>query len=405
MIARTLLPRLIRTVLAAAIVLPVFAVCPTAFGQVTLSPLATFGSNGWLAPGSIPFLKNDNAQRGLGVNPNTGTLVMTDRDSGLGNNAYVLNGTTGAVSGTLTPPAGGYSGGTFMISTAATGTDGAVYVANLATSAASAFKVYKWASDSDFTTPATVAFSGTFTGGAPRYGDAFAVYGSGTSAKFAAAGSNSAVANVNSYFAVGTLSGTSAQSSTVFTQVVNSQTTTAGNNGYRLGLSFMSGTSLLGTQGTQLYSTTFSSTVTSNIVSTSTTSWAAANRPLAYLSHNGTPYVATVDTNSSTVSVFDITDPTLPAFKASGNATVGAPNANVNGSGAVGWGPYLGNDQYLLYALNTNNGIQAFTVSFVPEPSTWAMLATGVGLSGLAGYRRRNRRRSGDPRGDVQALV
>lgn len=370
------------------------ALCTTAHAQ-SFTPLTTFGSNGWLAPGSLPILKNDNAQRGLGVNPNTGTLVVTDRDSGLGNNVYVLNATTGAVSGTLTPPLGGYSGGTFFISTAATGTDGAVYVANLATSAGAAFKVYKWDSDTDFTTPATVAFSGTFTGGAPRYGDSFAVYGSGTGAKFAAAGSNTTIANRNSYFAVGTLSGTSTQSSQAFVQVVNSQTTTAGNNGYRLGLSFTSGTSLLGTQGTQLYSTTFDSTVTSNIVSTGTTSWAAANRPLAYLSHNGTPYVATVDTNGSTVSLFDITDPTTPVFKASGNATVGTPNQNLNASGGVGWGPYLGNDQYLLYALNTNNGIQAFTVNLVPEPSTWALLATGVGLSGLAGVRRRNRRRSG----------
>lgn len=361
----------------------------------SFAPLTTFGSNGWLAPGSLPFLKNDNAQRGLGVNPNTGALVVTDRDSGLGNNVYVLNATTGAVSGTLTPPAGGYSGGTFLISTAATGTDGAVYVANLATSAGAAFKVYKWASDTDFTTPATVAFSGTFTGGAPRYGDSFAVYGSGTGAIFAAAGSNTAnTANVNSWFAVGSLSGTSTQSSTAYLRVINSQTTSTGNNGYRLGLSFMTGTSLLGTQGTQLYSTTFDSTaVLSNVVSTSTTSWAAANRPLAYLSHNGTPYVATVDTNSSRVSLFDITDPTLPVLRGQGNATTGTPNANGNGSGGVGWGPYLGNDQYLLYALNTNNGIQAFTVT-VPEPGTWAMLATGL-VAGSGVCLRRRRRMAG----------
>ena len=391
---------LTRGVVAAFLVATVAAgpLCSTARAQ-SFTPLTTFGSNGWLAPDSIPQLDNSNSQRGIGVSPLTGNVILVDRDSTLGNNAYVLNGTTGAVSGTLAPPAGGYSGGTFVVSLAGVGADGAVYVANLATSAAAAFRVYRWASDSDFVTPATVAFSGTFTGGAPRYGDSFAVFGSGTAAKFAAAGSNDATANRNSYFAVGSLSGTASQTSSAFVQVVNSQTTTAGNNGYRLGLSFMSGTSLLGTQGTQLYSTTFDSTVTSNIVSTSTTSWAAADRPLAYLSHNGTPYVATVNTNSSTVSLFDITDPTLPAFKASGNATVGTPNGNLNGAGAVGWGPYLGNDQYLLYALNSNNGIQAFTVT-VPEPSTWALLATAAGVGGMTVLRnrpssRRRRRSSG----------
>jgi hypothetical protein len=362
--------------------------CGTAFGQ-TLSPLTTFGSNGWLAPNAIPQLLTDNSSRGLGVSPTTGNLVLPSRTTGTtGNNVWVISGSTGAVTGSLTPPAGGYTGGTFIINGAGVGADGAVYVANLATAAASAFKVYKWSSDSDFVTPASVAFSGTFTGGAPRYGDAFAVYGSGTAAKFAAAGSNSSVANVNSYFAVGTLSGTSTQSATAYLQVVNSQTTTAANNGYRLGLSFINDSSLLGTQGgNKLYSTTFIPSV-SNIETTGTTNWTSSNRPVAYLSHNGTPYVATIDTNSSSVSLFDLTNPALPLLTGMGNTTVGALTANGNGTGGIGWGPYLGNDQYTLYAMSSNQGIQAFVVT-VPEPSTYAMLGGASVVIGLIASRKR----------------
>jgi hypothetical protein len=364
--------------------------CPTAFGQVTLSPLTTFGSNGWLAPGAIPQLTTDNSQRGLGVSPTTGNVILPSRSSGTtGNNVWVISGSTGAVSGSpLTPPGGGYTGGTFVINGAGVGSDGAVYVANLSSSAASPLRVYKWNSDSDFVTPASIAFSGTFTGGAPRYGDAFAVYGSGTAAKFAAAGSNSATANVNSYFAVGSLSGTSTQSATAYLQVVNSQTTTGANNGYRLGLSFINDSSLLGTQGgNKLNTTTFSPSV-SNIQTTGTTNWTASNRPIAYLSHNGTPYVATIDTNSSTVSLFDLTNPALPLLTGTGNTTVGSLVPNGNGTGGIGWGPYLGNDQYTLYAMASNQGIQAFVVT-VPEPSTYAMMGGAFALIGLVASRKR----------------
>ena len=362
--------------------------CPTAFGQ-TLSPLTTFGSNGWLAPNAIPQLLTDNSSRGLGVSPTTGNLVLPSRTSGTtGNNVWVISGSTGAVTGSLTPPTGGYTGGTFVINGAGVGADGAVYVSNLATAAGSAFKVYKWSSDSDFVTPASVAFSGTFTGGAPRYGDAFAVYGSGTAAKFAAAGSNTASSNVNSYFAVGTLSGTSTQSATTYLQVVNSQTTTAGNNGYRLGLSFINDSSLLGTQGgNKLYSTTFSPSV-SNIETTGTTNWTSSNRPVAYLSHNGTPYVATIDTNNSTVSIFDLTNPALPLLTGTGNTTVGTLTGNLNGTGGIGWGPYLGNEQYTLYAMSSNQGIQAFVVT-VPEPSTYAFMAGAFAAIGVVASRKR----------------
>ena len=362
--------------------LAAFAIISTSVFAGPLEPIVGFGTNGWLAPGNIPQLDTSNSQRGMAVSPTTGNLVLVDRDSTLGNNAYVLSGTTGAVNGTLTPPAGGYSGGTFVVNGAGTGSDGSVYVGNLVTSTASTFKVYSWASDSDFTTPASVAFSLPMAdaswGGVNRVGDVMAATGSGASARWVAAGSNSA-AGTNSTFSVGTADTTNTQ--TTYTAIPGTATAS---NGYRLGLSFIDSDSLVGTQGTTLYTTDFSGSTATAQAGTI----GAAQRPVAYLDHNGTPWVATIDTNGSNVSIYNLTDPLNPVLYATANNTTGTLSANANGTGGIGWGPSLGGDSYTLYAMSTNQGIQGF-VATVPEPTSWAILAGAGGLLGLAMRRRR----------------
>lgn len=355
-------------------------VCSTALGQVT--PLTTFGSNGWLAPGAIPQLDGSNSQRGMAVSPTTGNIILVDRDSTLGNNAYVLSGITGAVNGTLTPPAGGYSDGSFVVNAAGTGSDGSVYVGNLAIGTASSFKVYSWASDSDYTTPATVAFnlilSDSSWGGVNRVGDVMAATGSFGSAQWVAAGANSTAAT-NSTFSVGTANGSNTQ--TTYTAVPG---TVTASNGYRQGLSFVDSDTIIGTVGTTLYTTDFSgSTATAQAGTTS-----AAQRPVAYLNHSGVAYMATIDTNSSTVSVYNMQDPTLLQLLFTGNTTIGTLTGNANGTGGIGWGPYLGNDQYTLYAMSTNQGIQGF-VATVPEPSTYAVMAGAFTVIGMVAWRKR----------------
>jgi hypothetical protein len=345
---------------------------PSAHAQLT--PLSGFGTNGWLAPGDIPQLKTSNTQRGLAVVPTTGNLVLVDRDSTLGNNAYVLSGTTGAVNGTLTPPSGGYSGGTFVVNGAGAGTDGSIYVGNLVTSTASTFKVYSWASDSDFTTPAAVAFSLPMSdpswGGVNRVGDVMAATGSGASAQWVAAGSNSA-AGTNSTFSVGSVDGSNTQAT--YTAIPGTDT---GTNGYRLGLSFVDSDTLIGTQGTNLYTTDFGGGTATAQAGTI----GPAQRPVAFLNHAGIDYMATIDTNGSNVEIYNISDPTNPLALFTGNNTTGSLSANLNGTGGIGWGPAVtpGGDSYYLYAMSTNQGIQGF-VATVPEPSTWALLAAAAG--------------------------
>jgi hypothetical protein len=95
---------------------------------------------------------------------------------------------------------------------------------------------------------------------------------------------------------------------------------------------------------------------------------------------------ATVDTGTNQVRLYDLTNPTAPVFLTLGNNTTGTPVANANFAGDVRFGEIVGNTA-TLYALNTNNGIQAFTITVVPEPSTVSLL--GFAAGGLAFRRRR----------------
>jgi hypothetical protein len=90
-----------------------------------------------------------------------------------------------------------------------------------------------------------------------------------------------------------------------------------------------------------------------------------------------------IDSVSATVVVFDLTDPSSPVEIVSGTTTTGALTANPNGTGAVAWGTISGNSA-TLYAMNSNQGIQAFVVSLDPPASAGAYGAGCDGL-GLAG--------------------
>ena len=112
---------------------------------------------------------------------------------------------------------------------------------------------------------------------------------------------------------------------------------------------------------------------------------ATADRLLAYAVIDGTPILAVQSIGDSHVSVYDVTDPSAPIYLASGNATSGALTANANGTGQLAWN-YTGGDSAILYAMSTNQGIQAFTFT-IPEPST----ATLIGLSAMALVARRRK--------------
>ena len=343
-----------------------------ATAQGSLTPLPGFGTNGWLAPGSSPYLSNTNTERGLAFNPVTGNLVLVSRQSvsGVTNNVRILSGATGADLGGLDPT--GITGGTFAVNQAGVTDDGAIYVANLSTTATAAFKVYKWDSESiGLTTPPSVAFNAVT--GVARTGDAFAVTGvtGGNPAIFAAAGSTPTATASN--FVVGSLDATN--SVTAYTTIAG---TSPGTNDYRLGLTFVDQTTLIGNQGANARRTTFDPVTVTATLTDTVPLGGVSRRALDYAVIGTTPVLAVLDSNSSTVTVFDLTNPSAPVQIATGNATSGTLSTNANGTGAVAWGPITGNTA-VLYAMNSNQGVQAF--QFTYSPST--VLAYGTGCDGL----------------------
>jgi hypothetical protein len=125
---------------------------------------------------------NSPTDRGLSYNPATSNLLFTSRgDSGRGPIIVALDPATGAEKHFLNMS--GVSGGTFVMNMVRAADDGAVYGANLTTSATTtSYKLYRWEND-DSNTVAVLSFAGDPGYGTAatglRWGDNLAVRGSG----------------------------------------------------------------------------------------------------------------------------------------------------------------------------------------------------------------------------------
>lgn len=364
--------------------------CSKANAQ-TLSPLTTFGSNGWIAPGGTnPYVTTGNFERGIGWNPVTKNIVLPSRSGG--NFVAIIDGTTGAVVKTMDTT--GVSGGTLAMMGAGVSADGAIYVPNLqsGSSALSPFKIYGWTSESDTAAP-TVVFSqvnpATTTGGW-RFGDAFDVYGSGTSLQFASAGTTTGtsggLAN-NSNFMIGSLDGSNAN--TIYRNIPNTLTAS---NDYRLSIAYVDADTIIGNQGASAKITDFvAATTLSNTgaIVTGSIAMGAADRPLDYTVINGQALLAVVNTNSSVISIYDITNPAAAALLTTGSTVSGVLTPNGNATGGLQWGEMLSPTSQVLYAMSTNQGIQAMVFQAVPEPSTYAVMAGAFAVIGVVASRKR----------------
>jgi hypothetical protein len=340
---------------------------PLLTAQSAIAPLATFGANGWLAPGTVPYLTTGNTERGLAYNPTTGNLILVSRAGGI--NLQVLDGQTGLAVGSLNNT--GIAGGTFAANMVGVADDGSIHVCNLSTTATSNFKVYSWPSEAAGAIgPATVTYDALT--GLGRTGDSFAVRGGGaTAVRFASSGSTPA-ANLsqNSCFVVGPVDGSNL--STAFTAVPGTSTA---NNDYRLAMTWIDANTLIGTQGSNARVTSIAGGTAALIDTIPTT---AAQRAMDYTVIAGIPCLAILDSNSSIVTIFDVSVPNTPVVLLSATTTTGTLVANVNGTGAVAWGAVNGNSA-TLYAMNSNQGIQAFAVTVQPPASATVV---GVGCGG-----------------------
>jgi hypothetical protein len=358
-----------------------FSFVASSLFAATLTPYSSFGGDGWLAPGEggYTFLGTANNERGLSYG--NSHLYLVSRSGG--NNIRILDQATGADLGALNNT--GITGGTFAINNAAVGGDGAIYVGNLTTqSTTTPYKLYRWANEA--ATP-TVAYAGDAGLAGARVGDSMAGIGTGSSTRIALGfGSAPAVAGNNSYTIVDPTASTAT--------AVGFPGTPPSAGDFRLGITFTDSSHVLGAQGNSLYRYTSFSGSTGTLIASPTIpdpAGATADRLLSYNVLGGQAILAVQSVGDSHVSIYNAADPSAPVWIASGNNTTGALTANANGTGQLTWGAVTDNGNgtisQILYAMSTNQGIQAFVVT-VPEPATMSLLGVGLGAAVLRRWRR-----------------
>lgn len=342
-----------------------------AHAGITLQAMSSFGGgDGWLAPGEggYGYLGTGSLERGLAYNKATGNLVLVSRST-LGNGLRVINGTSGADTGFLNQGTGIIAGGTFTTNMAAADDDGNIYVANLQTNVTTgALKVYKWAGEG--AAAPTVFFNSTIAGftGTPRLGDSMDAMGDAANLRLAFGGSG-----VNGYAAINAAATGSA--------VTGITGTNAGD--FRLGITFGdTNTDVFGKQtGANAGAAPLRYTAAGALMK-SLTLTSGGEMAMDYAVIDGYKMLATVDANSSMVRLYEILGSgsgMTAVLRTSLTNTSGTLSANGNAVGQVRWGAINGN-KATLYAMSTNQGIQAFNV-VVPEPSTVA--AMGLGIAAL----------------------
>lgn len=362
----------------------------------TLAPLTTFGGgDGWraprealtgdtpgtdaLMPGLYDYLGSNaqpnnsaNLERGLAYNPTTGNLILVSR-SNAGNGIRILDGQTGVDKGFLNQGPGIIAGGLFTTNMVGIADDGAIYVTNLATDTdASTFKIYRWESESSV--EPSVAYEGGGASANPptlataRLGDTFDVIGSGASTRLVAGYGATAATGDNSFALFTTSNGLEFAG----THVTIASSPPADGD-FRLGITFTDSDTVIGKQSTLAHVVDIDGSTGTLAASFDTDG--ASLRPMDFAIVDGRPILAIMEASGDNTSltararlfIYDLTDTSAPLaerkIQEGSNFPIGViQDANGNGTGQVKFGPINGNVA-TIYAMSTNNGIQAFQLT------------------------------------------
>jgi hypothetical protein len=333
-----------------------------------MQPLTTFGTHGdgSVRPDDVPALTATNQlQRGLAYNPTTGHLLVVDRSSvysSVNNDVHILDGNTGAYIGKLdnsSTLAGGNAA--FTLSLVGVGDDGAIYAANLTsgTTVAPQVRIYRWASESDAQT--LIYPTGSFpsddpTGGNTnsvqrRWGDTFAVRGAGLNTQLLMANR-------------GTLAAIWTPDDGTFSHFTPKLLTTdlTNNGALGFGLTFGAGNTFWGTAGAQTdgpllrmqFDTTAGTATT--LTTLSSPAFPGTLTPIYAMPSSNLLAGITMVPGPDVVRLYDVSTPASPVLL-DRKSFITATNNNIFG-GALALGT-----NGVLYALDSDNGIMAFTLT------------------------------------------
>ena len=376
----------------------------TAPHPTTAEPIYRFLGNG-LAAGVDPAssVNAGNLERGMAYNPASGNLLVVSRNAANGGNIRILNGTTGADIGSLNQT--GVTGGNFTMNMIGVADDGAIYLSNLSTNlTSSAYKIYRWENEQAVPTVVYNSTGSDVLAGA-RLGDSFDVFGSGANTQMVAGyGLAAAITGTNGFVKFATTDGLSYTSSNVAIAPAVDPLVTPASGEFQYGITFQDSDTIIGKSRANPATVVDLSGTTGTVVSQQSTD-GISMRLLDFAVVDGKPLLATLEANGSPtatsrprVMIYDMSDPSLPLVErkiAEATALPAALGPNGNASGQIKFGAINGKTA-TLFAMSTNNGIQAFTLSLetpvvddadfngdgVVDGADFLTWQTGFGLSG-----------------------
>lgn len=355
--------------------------CLAAMAQkVVMQPLASFGPNGdgTIRPNDYHFLTSSNQwQRGIAYNPVSGHLLVVDRSTNsltsVNNDVYILDAATGAAITNLDGSfkrldtsrivAGGNA--SFTMNLIGVADDGAIYVANLSNQTGGdnpRYRLYRWADEDsqqavvfpDITLGAGANHdpsNGDTNSFQKRWGDTLTVRGSGLDTQVL-------IANRGTLAALFTPANGS-----VDTFTPRTLTTDVTRGWMATGLSFGAGDTFWATSGpgtngplVRLQFDANAGTATTQALFPSTL-FPSTMGPIAVFPSSNLLAGITMVSGADVVRLYDISDPSVAPVLLDRKSF-----ATTHNNQAYGGSLTLGANG-VLYALNADNGIMAFTLT------------------------------------------